>query len=106
MQLRSFIGESSLWEDPHPDAPKDWAWTQAQIRRWVPALADPTQTREEESLRAIPRAEIGHRARVRTAVSSLPKGLHWLSNARFGPGVRDVIEGVAEWVGTDALISK
>jgi len=98
MQLRSFIGESALWQDPEPEAPKDWAWTQARLRKWVPALGDPLQTREEESLRAIPRAELGHRARVKAAVEGLPPGIHWISNARFGPGVRDVIEGIETWV--------
>ena len=31
---------------------------------------------------------------MRLAVEGLPKGLDWISNARFGPGVRDVIEGL------------
>ena len=98
MQLRSFIGDSGLWRDPQPDQPKDWAWTQTRLRHWVPALSDPYQTREELNDKAIPRAELGHRDRVRRAVAGLPRGLHWLSNARFGPGVRDVIEGLGPWV--------
>jgi oxygen-dependent protoporphyrinogen oxidase len=64
----------------------------------VPALEDPSQVREAESPRAIPRAEKGHRAKVRTALEGLPSGLHWISNARFGPGVRDVIEGMEGWM--------
>jgi len=106
MQLRSFIGESSLWEDPDPDSPKDWAWTQGRLRRWVPGLGEPSQTREEVSPRAIPRAEIGHRARVNMALEALPTGVHWLSNARFGPGVRDVIEGLAEWIDVEMKNAK
>ena len=98
MQLRSFIGDSTLWEDPRPEEPKDWAWTEARLKRWLPALAPALQTREEVSPNAIPRAEKGHRARVRTAVEALPKGLDWISNARFGPGVRDVIEGLEDWI--------
>lgn len=97
MQLRSFIGDSTLWEDPRPEEPKDWAWTEARLKRWLPALAPALQTREEVSPNAIPRAEKGHQARVRTAVEALPKGLDWISNARFGPGVRDVIEGLEDW---------
>lgn len=97
MQLRSFIGDSTLWEDPRPEEPKDWAWTEARLKRWLPALAPALQTREELSPNAIPRAEKGHRTRVRTAVEALPKGLDWISNARFGPGVRDVIEGLEDW---------
>jgi oxygen-dependent protoporphyrinogen oxidase len=100
MQLRSFIGDSVLWGDPHPEEPKNWAWTQRNLRRWIPALSDPSQTQEEQSPDAIPRAEKGHRARVHQAIEGLPKGLDWISNARFGPGVRDVIEGQEAWIGT------
>jgi oxygen-dependent protoporphyrinogen oxidase len=99
MQFRSFIGDSALWEDPHPEVPKDWAWTEGNLRRWVPGLSAASQTQEEVSDRAIPRAEKGHRSRVRQAVEGLPKGLDWISNARFGPGVRDVIEGLEAWLG-------
>lgn len=98
MQLRSFIGDSALWEDPRPEEPKNWAWTEARLKRWLPALAPAVQTREEVSPNAIPRAEKGHRARVRAAVEALPEGLDWISNARFGPGVRDVIEGLEDWI--------
>jgi oxygen-dependent protoporphyrinogen oxidase len=98
MQLRSFVGDPVLWQDPAPQEPKDWAWTQARLRKWVPALSDPYQTREENSPNAIPRAEVGHRDRLRRVLGGLPQGLHWLSNARFGPGVRDVIEGMEPWV--------
>ncbi len=97
MQLRSFIGDSALWQDPHPETAKDWNWTFDRLKFWVPNLPPPIQTREENSPNAIPRAEIGHRTHVRTALEGLPTGLDWLSNARFGPGVRDVIEGLEEW---------
>jgi len=99
MQLRSFIGDSGLWGDPRPGEPKDWAWTERTLRHWLPALAVPSQVREELSPNAIPRAEKGHRGRVRQALGGLPEGLDWISNARFGPGVRDVIEGVEAWLG-------
>jgi oxygen-dependent protoporphyrinogen oxidase len=98
MQLRSFIGDSTLWEDPHPEEAKDWAWTERRLKQWLPSLSAPFQIREELCPHAIPRAELGHRTRVRTAVEALPTHIDWLSNARFGPGVRDVIEGLEEWV--------
>jgi protoporphyrinogen/coproporphyrinogen III oxidase len=98
MQLRSFIGDAQLWGDPDPEAPKDWAWTEGNLRHWIPALGSPSQAKEEISTNAIPRAEKGHRGRVRQAVQGLPKGLDWISNARFGPGVRDVIEGLEAWL--------
>ncbi|MDP2877166.1 MAG: protoporphyrinogen oxidase [Holophaga sp.] len=98
MQLRSFIGDSKLWEDPHPEEAKDWAWTEKRLKHWLPALSAPFQTREETCTNAIPRAEMGHRDRVRTALATLPRNIDWFSNARFGPGVRDVIEGLEDWV--------
>ena len=70
----------------------------AELRRWVPTLSDPAQTLELQATNAIPRAEMGHRRRVREALEGLPSGLDWLSNARFGPGVRDVIEGLEAWI--------
>lgn len=98
MQLRSFIGDSKLWEDPLPEEEKDWEWTERRLRQWLPELSAPFQTREELSPNAIPRAEVGHRGRVRTTVEAMPRNLDWLSNARFGPGVRDVIEGLEAWL--------
>lgn len=98
MQLRSFIGDSVLWEDPYPEDIKDWAWTESRLKHWVPALGSPFQVREETSPQAIPRAELGHRERVRRTLEGIPSGLDWISNARFGPGVRDVIEGLEAWV--------
>jgi len=94
MQLRSFIGDSALWEDPEPERPKDWAWTEGHLHRWLPALGAALQTREEISPRAIPRPVVGHRTWVRQALEGLPPGLDWVSNARFGVGARDVIEGL------------
>ena len=70
----------------------------ARLRRWMPGLEEPLQVRPESADRAIPRAELGHRSRVEQALGGLPAGLDWISNARFGPGVRDVAEGLEEWV--------
>lgn len=96
MQLRSFIGDSALWEDPEPQTPKDWPWTERHLRHWLRDLGGALQTREEISPNAIPRPVVGHRAWVRQALEGLPKGLEWVSNARFGVGARDVIEGIPE----------
>ncbi|MBP1629092.1 MAG: protoporphyrinogen oxidase [Holophagaceae bacterium] len=94
MQLRSFIGDSTLWNDPEPQTPKDWTWTERHLRHWLPGLEEALQTHEEISPRAIPRPVVGHRTWVRQALEGLPKGLDWISNARFGVGARDVIEGL------------
>ncbi|MBI4911578.1 MAG: protoporphyrinogen oxidase [Acidobacteria bacterium] len=97
MQLRSFIGDPHLWGVRREERPT-WEWVWTQIRRWVPGLSEAVQTREDRAHQAIPRAEKGHRGRVRTAVEGLPQGIEWISNARFGPGVRDVMEGLEAWV--------
>jgi hypothetical protein len=34
---------------------------------------------------------------VQAAIGGLPVGVDWLSNARFGPGVRDIVEGLETW---------
>ena len=96
MQLRSFIGGAF---EAAPSL-EDWNGVFAALRAWVPALAAASSLRELRADRAIPRPELGHRARLERALGGLPEGLDWVSNARFGPGVRDVIEGLAIWAGT------
>jgi oxygen-dependent protoporphyrinogen oxidase len=96
MQLRSFVGDPHLWGVQREERP-GWEWVQHQIQRWVPQLPATIETFEQRAHRAIPRAEKGHRGRVRQAVEALPPGIEWLSNARFGPGVRDVMEALEDW---------
>lgn len=98
MQLRSFVGDPHLWEVHREERP-GWEWVANQIRRWLPQLPEAAETLEQRAHRAIPRAEKGHRGRVRQAVEALPQGIEWLSNARFGPGVRDVMEALEDWAG-------
>lgn len=93
MQLRTFVGGA------FPTSPdlETWAGVQAALQRWVTGLAPSDSVREERADRAIPRPELGHRARLAQALAGLPSGLDWVSNARFGPGVRDVAEGLEGW---------
>jgi len=98
MQLRSFVGDPKIWGVERDENPT-WNWVEGQIKRWVPNLGAASDLREDRAVNAIPRAELGHRARVKQALEALPEGIEWLSNARFGPGVRDVMEGLEEWVG-------
>jgi len=93
MQLRSFVGGA------FPTSPELEAWegVMTALRQWIPALAEASATREEWAERAIPRPELGHRARLAVALGGLSPGLDWVSNARFGPGVRDVVEGLEGW---------
>jgi oxygen-dependent protoporphyrinogen oxidase len=93
MQLRSFIGGAF----GKPADLEAWEGIFARLRHWIPILSDPVAVRHERAERAIPRPELGHRARVKAALEGLPTGLDWLSNARFGPGVRDILEGLETW---------
>ncbi len=98
MQLRSFTGGAF----PTDEAFTRWEGVREALRAWLPGLGEASQVREILVERAIPRAEMGHRARVAQALGGLPKGVDWLSNARLGPGVRDVIEGLEAWAGSGA----
>jgi oxygen-dependent protoporphyrinogen oxidase len=93
MQLRSFIGGAF----GRPADLEAWEGVSARLSHWVPALGKAQVVRHERAERAIPRPELGHRARVQAALEGLPTGLDWLSNARFGPGVRDILEGLETW---------
>lgn len=93
MQLRTFIG-GAFEADPSLES---WEGVFAALGRWLPALAEASGMRELRADRAIPRPEMGHRARLSQVLGGLPSGVDWVSNARFGPGVRDVIEGMALW---------
>ena len=93
MQLRSFIG-GAFGKPADLDA---WEGIAARLKHWIPTLGEASAVRHERAERAIPRPELGHRARVQTALAGLPSGLDWLSNARFGPGVRDILEGLETW---------
>ncbi|GLH72170.1 protoporphyrinogen oxidase [Geothrix limicola] len=93
MQLRSFIGGAF----GKPADLESWEGVYARLKHWIPSLGETVAMRHERADRAIPRPELGHRARVKAAVEGLPAGLDWLSNARFGPGVRDILEGLETW---------
>ena len=93
MQLRVFLGGAF---EMAPELSQSEG-VQRTLKSWVPDLGEPVQVREEFAERAIPRPEMGHRRLVETALGGLPTGIDWISNARFGPGVRDVVEGVEAW---------
>ena len=93
MQLRSFVGGAF----PRGADLDRWEGLFARLRGWIPELSDPAAVRHERAERAIPRPEMGHRGRVKAALAGLPAGVDWISNARFGPGVRDILEGLETW---------
>lgn len=93
MQLRTFLG--GAFETDPALATAEGAL--GALKAWQPDLAAPVAVRELQAERAIPRPELGHRARLAQALGGLPEGLDWVSNARFGPGIRDVVEGLEAW---------
>lgn len=90
MQLRAFVG-GAFPVAPGTDSVEG---VQGLLKGWVPELSPASQTRLVECPNAIPRAELGHRARLAQALGGLPTGVDWISNARFGPGVRDLVEAL------------
>lgn len=98
MQLRTFVG-GAFETDPRLEA---WPGVGAALGHWLPGLPDATAVREERADRAIPRPELGHRARLAQVLEGMPEGVEWVSNARFGPGVRDVVEGLEGWLAARA----
>ena len=93
MQLRSFVG-GAFEMDP---VLEHWEGVFSALKTWVPQLEPASAIRALTAENAIPRPELGHRAKLVQALSGLPVGVDWVSNARFGPGVRDVIEGLSAW---------
>ena len=93
LQVRTFVGGAF----PVDPALKTWPGILAELRRWLPELADPVQVREEACPGAFPLLEPGHGSRVLRMLEILPPGLHWIGAARFGPGLPDLAEGIAAW---------
>lgn len=93
LQVRSYLG-GAYPVDPALDA---WPGMVAELRRWLPELSDAIQVREEACPGAFPLMEPGHGARVAALLASLPRGMHWIGAARFGPGIADLAEGLQAW---------
>ncbi len=93
LQVRTYLG--GAWPvDPALDA---WPGVHAELRRWLPDLGPAVQVREERAPAAFPILGRGHAARTGRILADLPRGLHWLGSARFGPGLPDLAEGVEAW---------
>lgn len=95
LQVRTYLGGAY---PVHPDL-EAWPGVFRELRRWLPELPEAVQVREESCPGAFPLLEPGHGARVARLLEALPPGLHWLGADRFGPGIPDLAEGVADWVG-------
>jgi len=93
LQVRTYVGGA------YPVAPdlETWPGVFRELRRWLPELPEPIQVRAETCPGAFPLLEPGHGARVDRLLASLPRGLHWLGAARFGPGIPDLAEGIEAW---------
>jgi oxygen-dependent protoporphyrinogen oxidase len=75
-----------------------WPGVFRELRRWLPELSDPVQTRLETAPGAFPLLEPGHGDRVARLLQVLPPNVHWLGADRFGPGIPDLAEGIEAWV--------
>jgi len=93
LQVRCFLGGA------YAVAPelRTWPGLEAELHRWLPELSPAVQVREETCTGAFPLLEPGHGARVAALAAALPRNLHWVGAARFGPGIAALAEGVAAW---------
>jgi oxygen-dependent protoporphyrinogen oxidase len=94
LQIRTYVG-GGYPVDPDLDT---WPGVFRELRRWLPELSDPVQTRLETAPGAFPLLEPGHGDRVARLLQVLPPNVHWLGADRFGPGIPDLAEGIEAWV--------
>ena len=95
LQLRTYLGGAY----PVEAELETWAGVFRELRRWLPELGEPVQTRFEDCPGAFPLLEPGHTERMKHLLAALPPNLHWLGASRFGPGVPDIAEGIECWAG-------
>jgi oxygen-dependent protoporphyrinogen oxidase len=95
LQVRTYVGGA------YPVAPEldTWPGVFQALQRWLPELPEAVQVREEVCPGAFPLLEPGHATQVTRLLADLPRGLHWLGAARFGPGIPDLAEGIEAWAG-------
>jgi oxygen-dependent protoporphyrinogen oxidase len=96
LQVRTYLG-GAYPIDPELET---WPGVFQELRRWLPELGDPVQVREEACPGAFPLLEPGHGTRMAGMLASLPRGLHWLGAARFGPGIPDLADSIEGWART------
>lgn len=94
LQLRTYLGGAY----PVETELESWPGVCQELRRWLPELGEPLQTRLEACPGAFPLLEPGHGKQMKDLLAELPPNLHWLGAARFGPGVPDIAEGIEAWV--------
>ena len=93
MQLRTYLGGACSEEA----GLETWEGVFRALRRWLPELGEARQVRRERAPGAFPVLAPGHRARTAGILAALPRGIHWVGAARFGPGLPDLAEGVRDW---------
>lgn len=96
LQLRTYLGGAY----PVEAELETWPGVYQDLRRWLPELGEPVQTRQETCPGAFPLLEPGHSERMKHLLATLPPNLHWLGASRFGPGVPDLAESVEAWAGS------
>ncbi len=93
LQIRTYLGGAY----PVEAELDTWAGVFHELRRWLPELGEPLQTRLEVCPGAFPLLEPGHGRKVARLLAALPPNLHWLGASRFGPGVPDLAKGIETW---------
>jgi len=92
-QLRTYVGGAF----PADPALARWPGVFAELRRWLPELADPVQVRAEHAPRAFNLLGPGHAGRAERILGGLPPGIHWIGAARSGPSLKDLAGAVGTW---------
>ena len=89
--MRTFIKAN---QSPAPN----WQDIYSELLKWLPDLSPCAFSRIETALLAIPKLQLGQSPEIITALKDLPMGLDWIGGARFGPGVKDIVEGIDSWM--------
>jgi oxygen-dependent protoporphyrinogen oxidase len=91
LKLRTFIKAN---QSPAPN----WQDIYSELLKWLPDLSPCAFSLIETALLAIPKLQLGQSPEIITALKDLPMGLDWIGGARFGPGVKDIVEGIDSWM--------
>lgn len=96
IKLRTFvkINQNSIprWQDIY-----------SELIKWVPDLSPSNSCHIETASLAIPIMRVGQFPEIVRALEDLPSGLDWIGGARFGPGVKDIVDGIDSWMSTSRM---
>ncbi len=93
LQLRTFIKAYSV-EKPN------WNIIYSELLKWIPDLSPAQYSHIDAAHSGIPKIKIGQLDKINNELKKLPKSIDWIAGARFGPGVKDIVEGIDRWIST------